>query len=132
MSSFLVALSIHFIVYSAFAYKCPALHSPISKVSPFRFKINENLPSIFCAKINPVSSKSNRLSLFLQNFLKAFSAKRNRIKSYIREETPFLQYIWPRDNLKLKFYLIASMVFMYIGKFFNVQVTWQFPIALLQ
>ncbi|RYH12624.1 ABC transporter ATP-binding protein/permease [archaeon] len=48
--------------------------------------------------------------------------KMHAIKSFFKTELPMLQYLWPKDNMKFKVYLVFSMVFMFLGKWFNLRV----------
>ena len=43
-------------------------------------------------------------------------------KEFLDTQLPMLRYLWPKDDLKLRVFLVLSMVFMFIGKWFNVKV----------
>ena len=81
------------------------------------------------SNIADINSKSESSDSFPAKFLKSitspFSATKRKIvaiKSFFDVQLPMFQYLWPRDNLRLRFFLILSMVFMFLGKWFNVKV----------
>ena len=43
-------------------------------------------------------------------------------KTFLDTQLPMLRYLWPKDDPKLRVFLVLSMVFMFIGKWFNVKV----------
>lgn len=45
-----------------------------------------------------------------------------KAKQYFDTKLPLLNLLWPRDSAILKLFLIASMLFMFLGKWINVQV----------
>ena len=49
-------------------------------------------------------------------------AKARQVKEFFDTQLPMLRYLWPRDDLRLRVYLVLSMVFMFLGKWFNVKV----------
>lgn len=48
--------------------------------------------------------------------------KARQIKEFLNTQLPMLRYLWPRDDLRLRVFLVLSMVFMFLGKWFNVKV----------
>ena len=42
--------------------------------------------------------------------------------SWVNKELPVITLLWPKDNLRLRAYLVGSLVFMIMGKWVNVQV----------
>jgi hypothetical protein len=44
------------------------------------------------------------------------------IKNFFDVQLPMFQYLWPKNNLRLRFYLVVSFIFMFIGKWLNVKV----------
>lgn len=44
------------------------------------------------------------------------------VKNFLDVQLPMLKYLWPRDNLRLRIFLVLSMIFMFLGKWFNVKV----------
>eukprot|EP01038_Epipyxis_sp_PR26KG_P007256 gene7256-9893_t len=46
----------------------------------------------------------------------------NNVKRFFTTQLPMLQYLWPRDNVRLQVYLLFAMLFMFLGKWFNLQV----------
>ena len=42
--------------------------------------------------------------------------------SWIDKELPMIQFLWPKDDLRLRSFLVASLMFMIMGKWVNVQV----------
>jgi len=47
---------------------------------------------------------------------------KKKVDNFFHTQVPMLKYIWPRDSPKLKFYLVASLCFMVLGKWFNTKV----------
>jgi hypothetical protein len=45
----------------------------------------------------------------------------NKIITFFRTRLPMLQYLWPADNVKLRVYLVLSMVLMFTGKWFGTR-----------
>jgi ABC-type multidrug transport system fused ATPase/permease subunit len=45
----------------------------------------------------------------------------NKIATFFRTRLPMLQYLWPADNVKLRVYLVLSMVLMFTGKWFGTR-----------
>ena len=48
--------------------------------------------------------------------------KARQVKEFLNTQLPMLRYLWPRDDLRLRVFLVLSMVFMFLGKWFNVKV----------
>jgi len=44
------------------------------------------------------------------------------IQNFFRTQLPMLQYLWPNDDIRLRIFLVLSMIFMFIGKYINVKV----------
>ena len=75
-------------------------------------------------KSQPNSTDSIFAKLF-RSVIFPFSATKRKIvavKSFFDVQLPMFQYLWPKDNLRLRLFLILSMVFMFLGKWFNVKV----------
>jgi hypothetical protein len=45
-----------------------------------------------------------------------------QVHDFFEVQLPMLQYLWPKDSLRLRCFLLTSLFFMFIGKWFNVQV----------
>jgi ABC-type multidrug transport system fused ATPase/permease subunit len=60
-------------------------------------------------------------NLFLAPFIIAFG-KIFEMKEFFANQLPMLQYLWPKDSLRLRIFLVISMVFMFMGKWLNVKV----------
>lgn len=45
-----------------------------------------------------------------------------KIREFFENQLPMLQYLWPKDNFRLRLFLVTSMVFMFVGKWLNVKV----------
>ena len=70
-------------------------------------------------------NKKNTFQRALNHLTSPFTAAKTKltnIKDFFNVQLPMLQYLWPKDNLRLRFFLILSMVFMFLGKWFNVKV----------
>ena len=70
------------------------------------------------------SSKSP-ISKFLRSLTKPYFAVTKRaaaVKNFFDVQLPMFQYLWPKDNFRLRVFLLLSMVFMFLGKWFNVKV----------
>ena len=50
------------------------------------------------------------------------TVKARQVKEFFDTQLPMLRYLWPRDDLRLRVFLVLSMVFMFLGKWFNVKV----------
>ena len=50
------------------------------------------------------------------------AVKARQVKEFFDVQLPMLRYLWPRDDLKLRVFLVLSMAFMFLGKWFNVKV----------
>ena len=50
------------------------------------------------------------------------SRKARQVKRFFGTELPMLRFLWPKDDIRLRFFLILSMIFMFLGKWVNVQV----------
>jgi len=48
--------------------------------------------------------------------------KARQVKEFLNTQLPMLRYLWPRDDLRLRVFLVLSMIFMFLGKWFNVKV----------
>ena len=48
--------------------------------------------------------------------------KYRQTKEFLDTQLPMLRYLWPREDLKLRVFLVLSMMFMFLGKWFNVKV----------
>ncbi|KAJ1440616.1 hypothetical protein B484DRAFT_415447, partial [Ochromonadaceae sp. CCMP2298] len=61
----------------------------------------------------------------LRSLLHLLSTPQRRmreVRAFFSEQLPMLQYLWPSDSLRLRACLVLSMVFMFAGKWFNLQV----------
>jgi hypothetical protein len=72
------------------------------------------------------STSSTKVSIpkFIQsaNPLTLIKNKCSDIKTFFDVQLPMFQYLWPKNNLKLRFYLVVSFMFMFVGKWLNVKV----------
>ena len=62
---------------------------------------------------------------FLKPLTKPYFAVKKRaaaVKNFFDVQLPMFQYLWPKDNFRLRVFLLLSMVFMFLGKWFNVKV----------
>ena len=75
------------------------------------------VPALFSSKHSQVTSTTNNKGPF--STIKSFVCQMHDIFTI---QLPFLQYLWPKDNVKLKLYLLLSVFFMFIGKLVNVKV----------
>ena len=70
-------------------------------------------------------SSNNIFSKIFRPITMPFAAAKSKcaeIKNFFDVQLPMFQYLWPKDNLRLRLFLILSMVFMFLGKWFNVKV----------
>jgi ABC-type multidrug transport system fused ATPase/permease subunit len=44
------------------------------------------------------------------------------IARFFETQLPMLKYLWPKDSIRLRLCLVASMFFMFMGKWFNTRV----------
>ena len=97
-----------------------------SRRSPTFLRTASSSSSSSSSNINSkADSSKNIFKKLLQPIIypiKATKSKFNEIKSFFDIQLPMMQYLWPKDNLRLRLYLILSMVFMFLGKWFNVKV----------
>jgi hypothetical protein len=77
-------------------------------------------------KINPIQ----RIKSLITKPFRYIGDKYRKAVSALDEEVPMLKYLWPRDNLKLKIYLILSVVCLFLGKWFTLQVPFAFQRAI--
>lgn len=70
-------------------------------------------------------NKTSKFHRALRRLTSPFTVAKAKFTNFIdffNVQLPMLQYLWPRDNLRLRIFLIFSMVFMFLGKWFNVKV----------
>jgi len=72
------------------------------------------------------STSSTRLSIpKLIQSANPFTLIKNKcsdIQNFFDVQLPMFQYLWPKNNLRLRFYLVVSFMFMFVGKWLNVKV----------
>lgn len=97
------------------------------RVSP-QGTIHEIIPSssYVKTKLNPI----NKLKSIITQPFRYFINKYRSAVSKLDNEVPMLKYLWPRNNLKLKIYLILSVVCLFVGKWFTLQVPFAFQRAI--
>lgn len=54
--------------------------------------------------------------------MRAVAARVRGVQQFFDEELPFLRYLWPEDNLKLRLFLVLALGFMFAGKWINIQI----------
>ena len=82
--------------------------------------------SSYANEVKRVSNvNSNKLGWLRGLVDLAISPVTNRVKkvhNFLKSELPMLQYLWPKDDMRLRIYLLLSLLFMFLGKYFNVKV----------
>lgn len=88
--------------------------------------IKINLPSDKSSEDDTVGVERGQRRRFLWGALRQFVAwpkqQYNNLANFFTSQVPMLRYLWPRDNPSLQLYLVASMVFMYLGNWFSLKV----------
>ena len=79
--------------------------------------------------------KNDKKSKFplLRTFLRPVTYIRNKITNMAKKidtEAPMLKYLWPKDSPILKLYLILSVISLFVGKWFTLQVPFAFQRAI--
>lgn len=70
--------------------------------------------------------KLHLLSVHVRNTLSYPKRKlidtKNKLQHFFTNQLPMLHYLWPKDDFRLKSFLILSLVAMFLGKWFNIKV----------
>ena len=45
-----------------------------------------------------------------------------KARRFVQTQLPMLSFLWPADDVRLRLFLVLSLVFMFLGKWVNVQV----------
>lgn len=81
----------------------------------------------------PVQEKKSTLKRIVSTISKPFLSVRNKYQRAMKkldQNAPMLKYLWPKDSPKLKLYLLLSVVSLFIGKWFTLQVPFAFQRAI--
>jgi hypothetical protein len=68
------------------------------------------------------TTHSNPLFQSIQNVINWPKQQINRFQHFFATQLPMFRYLWPKDNPSIRVYLVLSMIFMYIGNWFNLKV----------
>jgi ATP-binding cassette, subfamily B, heavy metal transporter len=80
-----------------------------------------DIPTIQSDNVANDDSVRKNSSIF-HRILRWPTQKFQSIKQYFRSNLPMLQYLWPKDDIRLRIFLVLSMVFMFLGKWFTLRV----------
>lgn len=73
--------------------------------------------------IQPAQTKrANGLGWALKRVVQLPVKCAQTVTNFFRTQLPMLRYLWPEDNMRLRVYLVLSMMFMFLGKWFNTKV----------
>lgn len=96
----------------------------LSRIYRSNLKLNDQ-PSVAILNYNKAFKKNRLLEVF--DYPKR---KFNNIRLFFQTQLPMLQYLWPKDDIRLRIYLVISMFFMFLGKWFNLKVPFIFKSAI--
>eukprot|EP01041_Mallomonas_annulata_P010862 gene10862-22680_t len=128
MLVFVIIVLINVTILNAFSYNNAKSFQHISLIKrqvsyvKGEFRLKMNTERIRNVKNGPF--RFNDVGHTIINKIKKLSIWRpfEKMNSFIQNELPMLKYVWPHDNIRLRIYLVLSMVFMFLGKYYNVQV----------
>jgi len=120
---------------------------PSNAVSPYKSSLNYinyrivnnyfykkcEYKMISIAEKSEADSKYYNRSLFknpIPNLIKPISNSVSKIKNFFQTELPVLQYLWPSDSLKLRIFLVLSLIFLFVGKFFVVKASIEYKFSI--
>lgn len=105
---------------------CPPL-SPATS-SPFTASCTSSASINGRASISPSSSKKRKKRVEEKERnafyrLVTFPQRQwQRLGDFFAKELPMMRYLWPEDSPRLRLFLVLSLVFMVLGKWFNLRV----------
>lgn len=73
---------------------------------------------------------TNKIKSILSSPFTYVAHQYKQLSNFFEDQIPMLKYLWPRDNIHLKLYLIMSIVSLVVGKWFTLQVPFAFQRAI--